>query len=289
MSVPFPFKTVATAIAFSPYAEANLHESVRIANMLDAKLVLVHVGRETPQKMERLELLVSQTDIDRDKVTIDFREGDPVRSILDSCKENNVDLLIAGAMKKENLLKFYTGSIARKLCRKAECSILLLTDRSVIRNKCKEIVVSGDNHDKTEGTVRTANYFGKVLGAEHITIIDEIDPKTTGNQADDDAQLAETALKRKEFQKKEDARLAALEAQLKLDGALAVNHKCIFGKAGYTIGHYSTANNVDLLVMNSPDSKLGIMDRVFTHDLEYVLSDLPCCLMIVNQRAEAVA
>jgi len=289
MSVPFPFKTVATAIAFSPYAEANLHESARIAKMLDANLVLIHVGSETTQKIEKLELLVSQADIDREKVIIEFRNGDPVNSILDSCKQNKVDLLIAGAMKKENLLKFYTGSIARNLCRKAECCILLLTDRSVIRNKCKEIVVSGDDHNKTMITVRTANYFGKILGAEHITIVDEIDPKSTGNQSDDDAQVAQTAQKRKEFKQKEDERLTSLEAQLKLDGTLAVNHKCIFGKAGYTIGHYSTANRADLLVMNSPDSKLGIIDRVFTHDLEYVLSDLPCCLMIVNQNVKTVA
>jgi nucleotide-binding universal stress UspA family protein len=234
-------------------------------------------------------LLVSQADIDKNKVKIEFRDGDAVSSILDSCKENNVDLLIAGAMKKENLLKFYTGSIARNLCRKAECSILLLTDRSVIRNKCKQIIASGSDHDKTEGTVRTANYFGKVLGAEYITIIDEIDPKATGDQADDDAQLAETALKRKELQRKEDERLATLKTQLELDGTLRVSHKCIYGKAGYTIGHYASANRADLLVMNSPDSKLGIMDRVFTHDLEHVLSDLPCCLMIVNQNIKPVA
>ncbi len=289
MSLPFPFKTVATAIAFSPYAEANLHESARIAEMLDARLILIHVGRETPQKVEQLELLVSQTGIEKDKVTIDFREGDAVKGILASCKEHKVDLLIAGALKRENLLKFYTGSIARNLCRKAECSILLLTDRSVIRNKCREIVVSGDDHDKTEGTLRTANYFGKVLGAEHITIIDEINPKATGDKADDDTQVAETAKKRKAFKQKEEARLAALEAQLKADGSLDVDHKCIFGKAGYTIGHYAAANRVDLLVMNSPDAKLGIMDRVFTHDLEYVLSDLPCCLMIVNQKTDTVA
>lgn len=289
MSVPFPFRTVATAIAFSPYAEANLHESARIAKMLDAKLVLIHVGPETPQKTERLELLVAQTGINRKMVMIEFRDGDAVDSILDSCKENKVDLLIAGAMKKENLLKFYTGSIARKLCRKAECSILLLTDRSVIRNKCREIVVSGADHDKTEGTVRTANYFGKILGAEHITIVNEIDPKATGDHADDDAQLTETALKRKNLQRKEDERLGELEVQLALEGALAVSHRCIFGKAGYTIGHYSTANRADLLVMNSPDSKLGIMDRVFTHGLEYVLSDLPCCLMIVNPNTNNVA
>ncbi|MCF8276403.1 MAG: universal stress protein [Flavobacteriales bacterium] len=289
MSVPFPFKTIATAIAFSPYAEANLHESARIAKMLDANLVLIHVGRKTDEKVERLELLISQAEIDRSRVKVEFREGDPAANILASCTDNSVDLLIAGAMKRENLLKFYTGSIARKLCRKAQCSILLLTDRSVIRNKCREIVVSGDNHSKTEATIRTANYIGKTLGAEHITIIDQIDPKMGGEAVDDDLELAETALKRKELKQREDERMADLEKQLSAEGAVPVDHKCIFGKAGYTIGHFAAANRADLLVMNSPDSKLGIMDRVFPHDLEFVLSDLPCCLMIVNQTANSVA
>ncbi|MFT5901903.1 MAG: nucleotide-binding universal stress UspA family protein [Bacteroidia bacterium] len=289
MTTPFPFKTIATAFAFSPYAEANLHESTRIAEMLNAKLVLIHVGNKTADKVQQLEVLIAQTEIAKENVKVDFREGDAVSAILDSCKAHNVDLLIAGAMKRENLLKFYTGSIARKLCRKANCSILLLTDRSVIRTKCNEIVVSGDNQEKTKTTVRTANYFGKILGANHITIVDEIDPRTTGDFADDDAQLEATAQKRKELKCKEEVRITKLEEHLSNDGALPVGHKCIFGKPGYTIGHYAAANKADLLVMNSPNAKLGLMDRFFPHDLEYVLSDLPCCLMIVHQKSESVA
>ena len=257
--------------------------------MLDAKLVLIHVGEKTEEKVQQINTLVAQTGFNLDQVTIDFKNGDAVSAILESCKKHQVNLLIAGAMKKENLLRFYTGSIARKLCRKANCSILLLTDRSVIRNKCNEIVVSGDNQEKTETTVRTANYFGKILGANHITIVDEIDPKTTGDFADDDAQLEAKAQKRKALKCKEDERISKIENRLSEEGSLPVNHKCIFGKPGYTIGHYATANKADLLVMNSPNSKLGLMDRMFPHDLEYVLSDLPCCLMIVHQKPESVA
>ncbi len=288
MSLPYPFKKVATAIAFSPYAEANMHESARIAKMLNAQLILIHVGRKTSDKQRKLDLMVSQTNLNPEDVKIEFREGDPVKCILDSCNENNVDLLIAGAQKRENLLKFYTGSVARKLCRKAKCNVLLLTDRSVIRNKCNEIVVCGDNHSKTETTVKTANYFGKMLGANHMTIVDEIDPKRAAKKADDDQQLEEAAKKRKEVKKLEDQRIERLEKLLEQDESLPVGHRCIFGKPGYTIGHYAAANHADLLVMHSPDTQLGLMDRVFVHDLEYVLSDLPCCLLIVNQDAKQV-
>lgn len=284
MSAPYPFKKVATAIAFSPYAEANLHESARIADMLDAELILIHVGDRTQDKLDKLNRMVAQTVIDPQKVKIEFRAGDAVKSILASCEENKVDLLIAGAEKKEKLLKFYTGSVARTLCRKAKCSVLLLTDRSVIRNKCQEIVVSGDNHAKTENTVRTANYFGKVLGAEHITIVDEIDPQQMAQSADDDLQVQASADQRKKMKLQEDRRISDLEQKLEAEGAIPVHHKCIFGKPGYTIGHFAAANKADLLVVHSPDTELKILDRVFTHDIEYLLSDLPCCLMIVNEK-----
>ena len=283
MSLSYPFKKIGTAIAFSPYAEANLHESARIADMLGAELVLIHVGNETPQKLDKLHRMVSQTVMDSSRVKIEFRAGDAVKNILASCEENGIDLLIAGAEKKENLLKFYTGSVARKLCRKAKCSVLLLTDRSVIRNKCREIVVSGDNHKKTENTVRTANYFGKILGAEHITIVDEIDPQQTAHVADDDVQAKASAEQRRNVKIQEDKRISDLENKLSEEGSIPVDHKCIFGKPGYTIGHFATANKADLLVVHSPDTELRIIDRVFTHDLEYLLSDLPCCLMIVNE------
>jgi hypothetical protein len=143
--------------------------------------------------------------------------------------------------------------------------------------------VSGDDHSRTENTVRTANYFGKILGAEHMTIVDEIDPKKAANSADDDMELEVATKQRKAIKEKEDRRCSELEKLLDADEALPVNHKCIFGKPGYTIGHYAAANRADLLVMHLPDAPLGLMDRVFPHDLEYVLSDLPCCLMIVNQ------
>lgn len=289
MTQPISFQKIATAIAFSPYAEANLHESARIAQMLNAELILIHVGRETEAKRRKLNTMVGQTVVNPDKVTIEFVDGDPVESILGVVDKHHVDLLIAGANKRENLIKFYTGSVARKLCRKANCSILLLTDRSVIRNKCKEVVVEGGDHKRTEQTVRIANYFGKVLDADHLTIIDEIDPRSAGNAADDDSQLEMTSKKRRELKQKEDLRIEQIQSKLKEEEALDMDHKCIFGKPGYTIGHYAAANRADLLVMRSPETPLGLFDRVFTHDLEYVLSDLPCCLMLVNQPTEDVA
>ena len=60
-----------------------------------------------------------------------FKPGDPVSAILSAAKENSIDLLILGALKRENFLKYYVGSIARKITRQAQCSVLLLIGPSV--------------------------------------------------------------------------------------------------------------------------------------------------------------
>ena len=60
-----------------------------------------------------------------------------------------------------------------------------------------------------------------------------------------------------------------------------------FGKSGYTISHYANNSFSDLLVINSPDVQMGFLDRVFTHDIEYILADLPCNLLVVHSRVQA--
>ena len=84
----------------------------------------------------------------------------------------------------------------------------------------------------------------------------------------------------KNEEKRIDKILEGIKSELNLD----VGQKCIFGKKGYTISHFTEAHCADLLVMNSPDTKLGFLDRMFTHDLEYVLSELPCDLLIVHSK-----
>ena len=55
----------------------------------------------------------------------------------------------------------------------------------------------------------------------------------------------------------------------------------IFGRRGYSIGHFARVKRADLLIMNAPN-KLTLLDRLFPHDLEYILSDLPTDVLIVR-------
>ena len=94
---PLQFNIVATAVAFSPSAKANLFESSRIAKMLNASMILIHVGYKTPTTEQKLNELISEVGIPNDMYTISWRSGDPTDAILNASK-NDIE-------KLEKLLK----------------------------------------------------------------------------------------------------------------------------------------------------------------------------------------
>jgi len=62
---------------------------------------------------------------------------------------------------------------------------------------------------------------------------------------------------------------------------LAIKSQPIFGKRGYSIGHYAQVARADLLVMNAP-AKMTFWDRLFPHDIEHILTELPTDVLIVQ-------
>ncbi|HET6993210.1 MAG TPA: universal stress protein, partial [Bacteroidia bacterium] len=123
----FPFETIGVAVAFSPRLEALLAEAKKMSESFGAQLLLMHIGERTRTKEARLDDVIRKLGIDEKKTRVIWHEGNPVITLLELCKLNIVDLLIVGAMRKENMLQYYLGSVARKISRKAKCSVLLLT------------------------------------------------------------------------------------------------------------------------------------------------------------------
>jgi nucleotide-binding universal stress UspA family protein len=66
-----------------------------------------------------------------------------------------------------------------------------------------------------------------------------------------------------------------------------VNIKILAGKSGFELAKFAEKKRADLLIVGAPRRRLGLFDRMFPHDLEYIFADLPCDLLIVRQRKEA--
>ncbi|NQX86991.1 MAG: universal stress protein [Flavobacteriaceae bacterium] len=277
------FNTIGIGIAFSPNLKANICEASRLALFFQSKLVLIHVGEESDEKISTLKSFLQPFLKAKIDFKIVFKTGDPVDVILSTSIDQRIDLLILGALQRENILNYYMGSIARKITRKAKCSVLLLIKPSEQSFPCNHIVVNGLKDPKTKETISTAFYVGHQLGTKKMTIVEEISQEEVSVKVEDDKSLRKANLVKERLKLREESRVKEIITQIPDDFKrdISIKTQPIFGKRGYSIGHYAQLARADLLVMNSP-SKLNFWDRLFPHDIEYILTELPTDVLIVR-------
>jgi nucleotide-binding universal stress UspA family protein len=279
----YPFETIAVAISFSPRCQPVLAEAKRLSDVLGASLLLLHIGDKTPEKEQELDSIMDAVGVDPKSSRVIWMEGDPVDTILKLCKLNIVDLLVLGALEKENILKFYLGSIARNISRKAKCSVLLLTNPSAEPMKLKKIIVNGVENPKTIHTINTSLYLAKHLKVKDLTIVKEVDVSGIAMAIADNTTAPQTKEIKKNITDESEETLQMIIDKCDI-GDINVTDKIIKGKPGYAISKFSKDKKADLLVINSPDTHLNVFDRIFTHDIEYILADLPCNVLIIHSR-----
>jgi nucleotide-binding universal stress UspA family protein len=278
----FPFETIALAVAFSPKLEAILTEAKHLADSFKAKLLLIHIGKHDSDKEAALQELCGNLGIDREVKTI-WGTGDPITALLETCKRHMVDLLILGARRRETMFRYYLGSVARGLCRRAKCSLLLLTEPRADGTPFRRLVVDCVDHPKTPHTLNTAWYFADRVDSREVRLVKEVDQTGLAMAMSDDSTTGERAQVREQL-------LLDASEQLRLLTVDRTNEKpkvvtaVLSGRPGFTIRKYAEECMSDLLVIHSPDSSYGLMDRIFTHDMEYILEQLPGNVLIVHAR-----
>jgi nucleotide-binding universal stress UspA family protein len=100
----------------------------------------------------------------------------------------------------------------------------------------------------------------------------------------DDNTAGEVSRIRKELKESFNDKIAELLEACEEGKGVEITDKQVSGKPGYAIRAFAASKKADLLVINSPDVKYGLIDRIFTHGMEYILEDLPCNLLIVHSR-----
>ena len=275
------FNTIALAVAFSPSTEAMLAEAMRLVNWFHSNLVLVHVGKMDAEKTNAMQNLVEGTRLDPSRVKIFWVEGDPADQILKVCNNEKVDLLVAGALKKENLLNLYLGTVARKIMRKAKCSIWMITDPFSGLKPLKNIVVDAEGSNMF-GILNLACSLAAKEQGTWVHAVRELTMLGLALSARDQCTEAEyDELQRNMVREETD--LVQKTIDLIPHKNLKVNIKLLSGKAGFELVQFAKRKTADLLIITAPQRKFSFFDRIFTHDQEYIFSDLPCDLLIFNK------
>jgi len=193
-----------------------------------------------------------------------FLEGKEInaREILNVCQAEAVDLLLILAEPKEGLKRYYMGSLARQLLKRANCSCLLFSPSISIERPARSMVLRAPNHPKTKDSLLKTLELAKSFNCREINIAVEGD-------------LAE-------FQDQNWYKV--ISEPEKISGDLDFHLAKIENKGGYSIANYVESQGSHFLVVNSPDTRLGYRDRVIEDDLEYLLSEMPSHILLVHSQ-----
>jgi len=277
------FKKIGLAIAFSPRLEALLVETARLRSFWNSRLVLIHVGHVDEEQAELLKVLLEKIGLNTPDVLVRIVHGNPALKILAVCREEKVDLLVAGAMKKENILKYYLGTVARKILRKASCSVLLLINPSIEPKPFNSIVVNAEDSPYVEQALMAACLLGKNEKSNWVHVVREVKLYGLNMSASEHSTEEEYEALKSSLVTTEIDNVQRLLNKIPHEG-LKINIKILSGKSGFELAKFAIRKQADLLIVGASSRRFYFFDRVFPHDQEYLFADLPCNLLIVNPR-----
>jgi nucleotide-binding universal stress UspA family protein len=172
------------------------------------------------------------------------------------------------------------GSVGRKIIRKSPCSVLTLIDPKLETTGFSKVVLNGTELEITPFVIEKGVVFSREVRADQVHILNEI--KMYGLQMgtageDSEEEIAQT---RRQLVKNEMTYVQDILKEIDTKG-LKINVKVTGGKWAVELGRFCEKIDADLLVVGD-DQRLNFFDRLFPHDLEDLLSTLPCNLLILK-------
>ncbi|HEY6906878.1 MAG TPA: universal stress protein [Ignavibacteriaceae bacterium] len=279
--MPKVFNKLAVAITFSPTSVALLRETLRLQKLFDSELLLIHSGRKNDDNEKRLNELIEKTGMETNSVHIDWVKGEPGDSILLSAKSNGIDLIIAGALERENIIKYYIGSVARKLMRESDCSVLIFKSPSENPSGFKKFYIDMDFTTKCEMAIKKSFEFAKKEMAEEFVLIRDYKLYGVDGSMVEFGEISTYEAIKEKIRIEEEEKMKIFVRELNLKG-LNIKTVYLYGREGITARDYALKNEADIFVVTAPATKLRLLDRLFPHEQEYSFEFLPSNLLIIK-------
>lgn len=275
------FKHIAVAIDFSPFMDAILAEGKRLSYLYGTALSVIHIGEDDPQLKEQLREAIRKADLNEQSTQVFWEPGDPVEKIMSIACGQGVDLLIAAANKKKNLLEYYTGSVARDLLRNAYCSVLLYVRPGEQPAGFRHIVIKAGELEESRKSIHAGCLIGQQEKAGQLQVIKQV--KMYGfTMAVASEGTAEEYLETKEELFEDEIREVEAVLDENPTEGLAIDVKIVKEKYGPALARITKKSRADLLIVAAPEGEAGLLAKIFPTDLEYLLKDLPCNLLMVQ-------
>lgn len=265
------------------HSEEMLKNLMEIPAIQKAQVTILHVVPSqitTDAMTERWEeggkilaSAIQNLNLDPSHVTAMLRQGDPKDVVVKVADEIDADLIIMGSRGLTRIISILENSVSQYVFQLSSRPMLLVKDDIYVR-KIKRIMVAIDKSASARKCLDLALFLLRDVKGGQLSLV-HVDPKPTGKE---DPKYGVEAEK--------DEALTEAIAQVKKAG---ISYQCVSatGKAGELICQLAEDQQIDLLMLGSPDRRPSIakglpdLDRLLgtsLSDYVRVYADVPVLL-----------
>ncbi|HEY2139418.1 MAG TPA: universal stress protein [Chthoniobacterales bacterium] len=270
-----PYRTVAVASTFSPRFLQVLAEGKRVRDRLCRQLQIIYVGNRDDETTTRFSAAFRELELPEDS-TIHYQQGDdPAVAILEAARVNEFDVIVAGALEKESVLRQFLGNVASRLVREASCSVVLFTKPEREPKPLGQIVLMAEYSGHGKAALHKALRLAALEECEKLFVVrlyttfDEARAKAREKPPEAGAEGPRT-LEEEEL---------ALEQFIDSAGATDVpmEARCIRGNTGYAVLDFVQSIDANLLIVPDDPDIPGLPPHI-----EWVSDVIPCNLWVIR-------
>jgi len=272
-------RTIIICLATSPHGAVVAKEGLRFAQLLEAKPIFLNVGIDDENRRKALSAIIQGArGAEGGPIELLVRPGDPYSIISIAAAELQTEMIVMGALNRDPALVRVWGSVARKIARRAACSVLLLSSASAHRPGDR-IVAAIELDGRSSQTMPMILQIARQGQSESIHFVREFSQNSTSV----DEETSDYPITNEDYtlarQRSEQRRLADFLSAYELEG-LNIRIAALPGREGMQVVDYARQQRADLVILPAPPRRLNFWDRFFRHPLETVLLDLPCDLLL---------
>ena len=276
MMNPSTYKRIAVASTFSPRFEEVLSEAGRIRDRFGSDLSLIYIGERDEETAKKFENILGRLHLPSDS-PVHYGKGDPAEGILRAIADNDVDLIVAGALEKESALHPFLGNVARRLLREATCSVLLFTHPDRAPKPLRRIVFVANYSEHAGAAFRQALKLAEAEKCERLYVIrvyttfDEVRASMFVEDGDGKPRP-------RTFDEEESALEKFVLAAGDTD--VPIEARCIRGNTGFAASDFVKSVEAHLLVV--PVHKTETSAERLPNHLAWIADVIPCNLWLVR-------
>lgn len=246
------FSSIVCLVSKEKDSQNFLLENIELARVWGSKLAIVFCGKWN--NIEKELLHKDLIDQQLDSQILNFKANPTADEVLDLLILCEADLLVLQGDDQSELGRYYNQSLMRKLIRAMDCSVLIKKGTQV-QPIYENLVLNGFEHPKLASTGVKAQKIGTSLKVKSMLIMNQ----RSGSKSPMDYGV-NTQTENNNF---------TIELK-EMDNN------------GFKISQLVRSRNANLLIMNSPDTKLGFEGRYFSDELDFLLADLPSDILLVH-------